>query len=194
GGMVKGGERDNWGVGRGHGGGGVDEPVSPLGGKEIGDLERATTGPSVARGHEDQLRAEADAKVCGQGRHRGRADGAVHLVVPHHADVGQALGVLLGQEDTYQFGKGGHDPTISTIWRSRVASGVGSSTPRTRRAAMQAASGIRDQWLPSPTGTPAGGAPESIRFRWPIIETKARGIRTNTRPRNPGRPAAKPAT
>src|SRR5215470_11424716 len=171
----------------------MDEPVFPLWGEEIGDLEPSVVGPAVARGHEDQLCAEADAEVGGQGRHRGRADRAVHLVAPHHADLGHTLGMPLGQEDSHQVGQAGHDPTISTIWRSRVSSGVGSVTPRTRRAAMQAASGIRDQWLPSPTGTSAVGAPESIWFRWPIIETKATVIRANTRPINHGRPTAKPA-
>jgi len=136
----------------------VDEPVLPFRGEQVGDLEHPAVGPAVAGGHEDHLGAKILAEEPRQRRHRGRADRAVELVAPHQADVGHAIGVLLG-EDAHELGQAGHGPTISTIWRSSVWSGAGSVMPRTRRAVTQTPSGTSGQRFPSPTVTPAVGAP-----------------------------------
>jgi len=155
---VEGGQRGDRGSGGGNRGGGMDEPVLPLRGEQVGDLEDPAVGPAVAGGHEDQLRAEAHAEERGQCGDLGRGNSAVKLVAPHQADVGHSIGVLLG-ENAHELGQAGHGPTISTIWRSSAWSGGGSVMPRTRRAVTQMASGTSGHRFPSPTTTPGVGAP-----------------------------------
>ena len=156
--VVERGQRgDRRGLG-GHGGGGVEEPVLPRGREEIVDLEGPAVRAPVGGGHEEQLGAEPRAEELRQRRDGGRADRAVELVAPHHAHVGHAVGEPLG-EHLRELGQAGHRPAISTIRVSSAWSGAGSVSPRTTSAATQAPSGTSGQALPSPTVTPAVGAP-----------------------------------
>ncbi len=156
--VVERGQRHDRGRVGGDGGARVDEPVLPLRGEEIVDFEHAAVRPPIGGGHEHQLRAEAHAKERRQRGDRRGADRAVELVAPHQAQVGHAIGVLLG-EHAHELGQPGHCSTISTICRSSAWRGVGSVTPSTTRAVTQAPSGTSGHRSVSPTGTPAVGTP-----------------------------------
>src|SRR5712691_8390049 len=69
-----------------------------------------------------------------------------------------------------------------------VEIGRGNVTPSTTRTPTDTANAATDQLRRSPTGTPAGASPYSIRFRWPTKDVNTVSRSTSTTPATQKRP------
>src|SRR5262245_51873332 len=172
--------------------GDVEKPVVAGMAEQVVDREPSLLAPVVGSHHEDEVGPEGRADPPRHGRHVVGGDRATEFPVAAELDSrGPAL--ELPCERSRQRGEGRHGPTISVMRVRRVATGAGTASPRRTRAPIQSASGASRQGALSPTRTPAGAGPYSIRLVWATSATPATANRASTTPMSHRRPLTKPA-
>src|SRR3989442_5004258 len=111
----------------------------------------------------------------------------MHLVRTRRGDVShlhRAVGD--GAQDGIERRRHGMTPRTDCV--IRVENGRGSATPSTTSTPPERTNAATDQPRRSPTGTPAGASPYSIRFRWLTNDVNTVSRSTSTTPATQKRP------
>src|SRR5437879_723665 len=140
----------------------MQEPIGGSMGEEIVDKERPDLSSPIIGRDDNQLRTERPTREVAKVRDVRGCDAAMHLVRTWYGDVSHRHRTV-GHGAQNGIEGGHHGMTPRTDCMIRIEIGRGRLTPSTTRMPADTANAATDHVRGSPSGTPAGATPYSIR-------------------------------